>query len=96
MHHPKKWEEYLPLVEFTYNNGYHELLKMSPFEVLYGRKCRVPIIWDSLVDRITLGSKLLEEMGWEMIKIRHDLKVSQDSVGQQQPPTFFDQNIGSL
>jgi hypothetical protein len=43
MHHPKQWEEYLPLVEFSYNNGYQESLKMSPFEVLYGRKCRVPI-----------------------------------------------------
>jgi hypothetical protein len=38
MHHqPKKWEDFLPLVEFTYNNGYQESLKMSPFEVLYGR-----------------------------------------------------------
>jgi hypothetical protein len=50
MHHPKQWEEYLPLVDFSYNNGYQESLKMSPFEALYGRKCIVPISWDSLVD----------------------------------------------
>jgi hypothetical protein len=37
MHQPKKWKDYLPLVEFAYNNGYQESLKMSPFEVLYGR-----------------------------------------------------------
>jgi hypothetical protein len=37
MDQPKKWEDYLPLVEFAYNNGYHESLKMSPFEALYGR-----------------------------------------------------------
>jgi transposase InsO family protein len=37
MHQPKKWEDYLPLVEFSYNNGYQESLKMSPFEALYGR-----------------------------------------------------------
>jgi len=24
MHQKRKWEEYLPLVEFAYNNGYHE------------------------------------------------------------------------
>ena len=24
MHQPKRWEDYLPLVEFAYNNGYHE------------------------------------------------------------------------
>jgi hypothetical protein len=34
VHQPKKWEDYLPLVEFAYNNGYQESLKMSPFEVV--------------------------------------------------------------
>jgi hypothetical protein len=38
MHQPKKWEYFLPLVEFAYNNGYQESLKMSPFKVLYGRQ----------------------------------------------------------
>jgi hypothetical protein len=38
MDQPKKWEDYLPLVEFPYNNGYQESLKMSPFEDLYGRQ----------------------------------------------------------
>jgi hypothetical protein len=38
MDKPSKWEDYLHLVEFTYNNGYQASLKMSPFEALYGRK----------------------------------------------------------
>ena len=38
---PSKWEDYLHLVEFSYNNGYHTSLKMSPFEALYGRKCNM-------------------------------------------------------
>ena len=28
-----KWEESLPLVEFSYNNSYHASLKMAPYEV---------------------------------------------------------------
>jgi len=36
MQKPTKWEDYLHLVEFAYNNGYHTSLLMSPFEVLYG------------------------------------------------------------
>jgi hypothetical protein len=36
---PTKWEEYLHLFEFSYNNGYQTLVKMIPFEVLYVRKC---------------------------------------------------------
>jgi hypothetical protein len=51
---------------------------MILFEVLYGRKCRVPISWDSLVDRTTLRTKLLKEMEHAMIKIRQNLKVAQD------------------
>ena len=36
MNNPTKWEGYLHLVEFSYNNGYQDSVKMSPFEVLYG------------------------------------------------------------
>jgi len=38
MDKPSKWEDYLHLVEFAYNNGYQTSLNMSPFEELYGRK----------------------------------------------------------
>ena len=38
MNNPTKWEYYPHLAEFAYNNGYHTFAKMSPFEVLYGRK----------------------------------------------------------
>jgi transposase InsO family protein len=56
---PTKWEEYLHLVEFTYNNGYQASTKMSPFKVLYGRKCTTPISWDNPVDRIMVGPEML-------------------------------------
>ncbi|GJW73539.1 putative reverse transcriptase domain-containing protein [Tanacetum coccineum] len=39
------WDRHLPLVEFSYNNSYHESIKAAPFEALYGRKCRSPICW---------------------------------------------------
>jgi hypothetical protein len=35
----KSWDKCLPCVEFFYNNSYQKSLKMSPFEVLYGRRC---------------------------------------------------------
>nr|GFD39212.1 putative reverse transcriptase domain-containing protein [Tanacetum cinerariifolium] len=38
-----KWDEYLCLVEFAYNNSWHASIKAALFELLYGRKCRVPI-----------------------------------------------------
>ena len=35
MDKPLKWEDYLHLVEFSYNNGYQASLKIIPFEALW-------------------------------------------------------------
>jgi hypothetical protein len=43
MDRPSKWEDYIHLVEFSYNNGYQASLKMSHFEALYDRKCNTPV-----------------------------------------------------
>ncbi|GJR80413.1 putative reverse transcriptase domain-containing protein [Tanacetum coccineum] len=40
------WDDHLPFVEFAYNNSYHASIKMSPYEMLYGRKCRTPCLAD--------------------------------------------------
>nr|GFA34993.1 retrotransposon protein, putative, Ty3-gypsy subclass [Tanacetum cinerariifolium] len=42
------WERHLPLVKFSYNNSYHASIKATPFEALYGRKCRSPVCWAEL------------------------------------------------
>ena len=51
---------------------------MSPYEALYGRKCRTPATWDNPVNRIVLGPELLREMEQEVVKIRQKLKAAQD------------------
>jgi hypothetical protein len=42
---PQKWDDCLPLAEFSYNNSYQESIKMAPLEALYGRRCRTPLNW---------------------------------------------------
>jgi len=54
-----KWEEYLPLVEFSYNNSYQSTIKMAPFEALYGRKCRTPLCWSELDEALIIGPELI-------------------------------------
>jgi hypothetical protein len=76
MDKPSKWEDYLYLVEFTYNNG--ASLKMSPFESLYGRKCNTPLSWDNLARRVVLRPNFLKDMEDLMIIISQNLKVAQD------------------
>jgi hypothetical protein len=65
-----KWEDYLHLVEFAYNNGYQASLRMSPFEALYGRKCNTPMRWDNPADRVVLGTDLLKDMEDQVVKIK--------------------------
>lgn len=78
MHQQRKWQEYLPLVEFSYNNGYQESLNMSPFEALYGKSCNTPISWSDPVKRVLIGPYMLAEMELYMQVIRRNLKASQD------------------
>eukprot|EP00253_Pinus_taeda_P006077 PITA_06077 len=78
MQQPSRWEEYLHLVEFAYNNGYHASLQMSPFEVLYGWRCRTPSSWSGPEDKLVLGPEMLKEMEQMLKKVRANLKVAQD------------------
>ena len=73
MHQERRWEEYLPLVEFAYDNGYQESLRMSSFEALYGQSCSNPISWSDLVNKVWLGPNMLEEMEQEMQVINKNL-----------------------
>nr|GEY05834.1 putative reverse transcriptase domain-containing protein [Tanacetum cinerariifolium] len=48
----ESWNVHLPLVEFSYNNSYYSSVRCAPFEALYGRKCRSPIMWAEIKDRL--------------------------------------------
>jgi fibronectin type 3 domain-containing protein len=54
------WENYLPLVESTYNNSFHSSMGMPPYEALYGRPCRTPLSWDKLEDQVIVGQELIQ------------------------------------
>eukprot|EP00253_Pinus_taeda_P010670 PITA_10670 len=78
MQQPMLWEEYLHLVEFAYNKGYHISTRLSPFEVLYGRKCRTPSNWGGQEDRLSLGPDMLKDMEDMVKRVHANLKAAQD------------------
>ncbi|GKC87449.1 putative reverse transcriptase domain-containing protein [Tanacetum coccineum] len=51
------WDVHLPLVEFSYNNSYHSSVRCAPFEALYGRKCRSPIMWAEIGEGVVRFEK---------------------------------------
>eukprot|EP00253_Pinus_taeda_P021430 PITA_21430 len=78
MQQPTLWEEYLHLVEFAYNNGYHTSTQMSPFEVMYGQKCRTPSSWGGPEDKLSIGPEMLKEMEDMVKRVRVNLRADQD------------------
>src|SRR4051812_38060429 len=73
----KKWEESLPFAEFSYNNSYQASLKMAPFEVLYGRKCRTPLNWSETGERALVGPDIIQHAEDQVRVIREHLKSAQ-------------------
>jgi hypothetical protein len=53
------WIQYLPLVEFTYNNSFQATIGMASYEALYRRKCRSLLYWDEVGERQILGLDLV-------------------------------------
>ncbi|WVZ71108.1 hypothetical protein U9M48_019729 [Paspalum notatum var. saurae] len=72
-----KWDEYLPLAEFAYNNSYQKSLKMAPFEALYGRRCRTPLNWSEPGERVTFGADLVTQTEEQVKFIHENLKRAQ-------------------
>nr|GEV07329.1 putative reverse transcriptase domain-containing protein [Tanacetum cinerariifolium] len=74
----RSWDVYLPLVEFSYNNSYHSSVRCAPFEALYGRKCRSPIMWAKVGEGHLIGPELVRETIEKISQIKDRLQVTRD------------------
>ncbi|GJX03572.1 reverse transcriptase domain-containing protein [Tanacetum coccineum] len=72
------WDVHLPLAEFSYNNSYHSSIKCAPFEALYGRKCRSPILWAEIGESSLIGPELVQETTDKVVLIKEKLKAARD------------------
>jgi hypothetical protein len=65
----------LPWVEFSNNNYYQESLKMAPFEVLYGRRCRTLLNWIEPGEKVIFGPNIINEAEAMVRRIQDNLRV---------------------
>jgi hypothetical protein len=77
LHFDKSWDKCLSLAEFSYNNSYQASLKMAPFDVVYGRRCRTPLNWSEAGERTLFGPELVKEAEERVQMIRENLKMAQ-------------------
>ncbi|GJW61733.1 putative reverse transcriptase domain-containing protein, partial [Tanacetum coccineum] len=68
------WDVHLPLAEFSYNNSYHSSIRCDPFEALYGRKCRSPVLWAEIGESRLIGLELVQETTDKKVKTWEKMK----------------------
>ncbi|MCO5561850.1 hypothetical protein L7F22_015474 [Adiantum nelumboides] len=76
------WEEYLPLVEFAYNNAPHSVTGMTPFQAAYGHTPLVPINF-VLQHKVALADQLVQEMQDILVQVRDKLVHVQQKYQKQ-------------
>ncbi|GKE40033.1 putative reverse transcriptase domain-containing protein, partial [Tanacetum coccineum] len=72
------WDVHLPLAEFSYSNSYHSSIRCAPFEALYGRKCRKPVLWAEIGEGSLIGPELVQETTDKVVLIKEKLKAARD------------------
>ena len=72
------WDRHIALVEFVYNNSFQSSIGMTPYEALYGRKCRTPLCWMELSEKKVIGPDLIQETEEKVKMIRERLRVATD------------------
>ncbi|GKA00388.1 putative reverse transcriptase domain-containing protein [Tanacetum coccineum] len=63
---------HLPLAKLSYNNSY----LCAPFEALYGRKCRSPVLWTEIGESRLIGLELVQETTDKVVFIKEKLKAA--------------------
>ncbi|GKD13536.1 putative reverse transcriptase domain-containing protein [Tanacetum coccineum] len=78
------WDVHLLLVEFSYNNSYHSSMRCAPFNALYGRKCRSPIIWAEVgeVGLVAYRLDLPEELNG-VLDMFHPVEILEREIKKQ-------------
>nr|GFC78107.1 putative reverse transcriptase domain-containing protein [Tanacetum cinerariifolium] len=54
--------------------NWHASIKCAPFELLYGRKCRAPICWDQVGERVIEGPEIIEVTNAKVAVAKEKLK----------------------
>jgi hypothetical protein len=70
------WDKSLSYAEFSYNNIYQESLKMTPFEMLYGRKWQTPLFWNVAGEQQVFGPGILQDVERQIQIVRENLRIA--------------------
>jgi hypothetical protein len=65
------------LMDKILRESYQESLKMAPFEMLYGRRCRTPLFCSEAREQKVFGPDIFQEAEKQVCMVRENLRVAQ-------------------
>lgn len=71
------WDDYLPYVEFAYNNSFQVSIGMAPYEALYGCPCQAPHCWAEVGEKRLIDPDLVQVTSENIEIIRRWLLTTQ-------------------
>ena len=92
--HHNTWSDYLPLVMMAYRSSIHSVTKYSPFYLLFGRPCALPI--DCMYQTIQTKTypTLSDHVGClkDELQTCHELVRESMDVEQERQKTYYDRS----
>ncbi|GKB84309.1 hypothetical protein Tco_0956581 [Tanacetum coccineum] len=64
------------VIDFRFS--YHSSIRCAPFEALYGRKCRSPVLWAEVGESSLIGPGLVQETTDKVVLIKEKFKATRD------------------
>lgn len=89
------WKKYLPTLVYAYNCTKHEVTKFAPFELMFGRKPKLPI--DSLFKTVDVDENRTPDNYIEGLKKRmqetHDVVQRYATAGKKKQKAEYDKKV---
>lgn len=73
----KRWVDWLPMAEYWYNTSWHSSTKISPFEVVYGRKPPSFLSYVPGLTEVQAVDDIMKERQRLLSLLKHNLVVAQ-------------------
>ncbi|GKF36603.1 hypothetical protein Tco_0113361 [Tanacetum coccineum] len=72
------FEDIIRACVIDFGGSYQLSIQCAPFEALYGKKCRSPILWAEIRESSLLGPELVLETADKVVLIKEKLKTARD------------------
>ncbi|GJS29034.1 hypothetical protein Tco_0489654 [Tanacetum coccineum] len=71
-------EDIMRACVIDFGGSYHSIIRCAPFEALYGRKCRSPVLWAEIGESSLTGLELVQETTDKVVLVKENLKAGRD------------------